>query len=210
MHIHLSYFDLFLIAAAAGGYYWWRMSKRKNSSDTAYTYGKTDDGYYVKQTGESPWTPNHRTLNPVIRENENPWSTTRNVQPAPAPTQTPSQPHYSSTPTYAAPQPTTVVHEHYHGGGSGSDMLTGVLVGEMIAGGGRGGSTTVVNNNTVVEGVDHNNHDQSNYVDNGSWDSTPSTPSNDNSSSGWDFSIGGSDSSSDSSSGFDISIGSDC
>lgn len=192
MHIHLSYFDLFLIAGAAGGYYWWRMSKRKNSSDTAYTYGKTSDGYYVKRTNdEHPWMP------PQMQTS------------APAPTQTPAQPHYSSTPTYSAPQPTTVVHEHYHGG-SGSDMLTGVLVGEMIAGGNHGGSTTVVNNNTVVEGMDHNNRDQSNYVDNGSWDSTPTNSSNDNSSSGWDFSISDSNSSSDSSSGFDVSIGSDC
>lgn len=191
MHIHLSYFDLFLIAGAAGGYYWWRMSKRKNSSDTAYTYGKTSDGYYVKRTNdEHPWMPPQ-------------------MQTSAAPTQTPAQPHYSSTPTYSAPQPTTVVHEHYHGG-SGSDMLTGVLVGEMIAGGNHGGSTTVVNNNTVVEGMDHNNHDQSNYIDNGSWDSTPSTPTSDNSSSGWDFSISDSDSSSDSYSGFDVSIGSDC
>jgi len=95
---------------------------------------------------------------------------------------------------YVAPAPAPVVNNHYGSNNSGNDMLTGMLVGNMLSNSGHNHShshdTTIIREREVVRETPAPSRSSS-------WDDTPSTPSR---SSSWDDDSSSSSSKSSSSS----------
>lgn len=193
MHIHISYPELFGMLAIAGGIYWYSKSHKKVISQTPQ-YINPDSGHYDSSYPKYYPTAS-QTYSPGPGSNYR--NQTTNWSPAP------TTAHQYASPVATAP---IIVNND-----SGNGLVTGMLMGELMAGSGRDRETiveheTVIHDDGRTSDFNTSNH---NYVDTGSWgNSSSDTPSSSSDSGGFDFSLGGSDSSSSSDSGgIDFSIG---